>query len=206
MPHAGGAQVRPLQGGTQVESKENTTVKTDTLGLVIVLSGVKYFVTAGHVVGAKGTLVGQPTHGLVVGTVEDNFLADHVDIAKVKVAMGVGADAGRIWTSDTTSVTVTFEHQTRPKDKDTVYIQGKDCGALKGTVEHSDVDITFNGEEVKHACLVTYQGGTPVAGDSGSPIVSDLANGARCWGVHGGKVVHQSKTFDWFSPFENLVW
>ena len=203
MPHAGGTKIRPLQGGIQIEGKP----ATGTLGLVVELEGKKYVLTAGHVVGETDTLVGQPTHDVVVGKVEENFLTENIDIAQVKVSMGVDAAVGRVLTSDTSHITDVFEHQTRPKKGDTVYIQGKESGALKATVEMEDADITTTtGEKISHACVVRFTDGVPTTGDSGAPVLSKLADGALCWGPHGGKVKLQTETLDWFSPFECVKW
>jgi hypothetical protein len=207
MPAAGNRNVRPLQGGIQIEHQSGPTIRTGTLGLVIAYEGESAFVTAGHVVGMPEDFVGQPTHDTWVGRVLENFGDSGVDLAVVGILAGVGSEVGRVWTGDGQFVTVQFAKDARPAKGERVVLQGAVSGNVEGTVLEPDADIKdkSTGRDEMHVVLVEYAGAV-TNGDSGAPVMTALADGALCYGVHGGKVDYQERTVDWFAPFENIGW
>jgi hypothetical protein len=207
MPAAGNRNVRPLQGGIQIEHKSGPTVRTGTLGLVINYEGARAFVTAGHVVGIQNDYVGQPTHGIWVGKVLSNFEGEHVDLAVVDILPGASNEVGRVWTADGQFITAQFAKDARPTKGGAVVVQGAVSGNVTGTVLEPDVDIKDKrtGHDQNHVVLVEYAG-VVTNGDSGAPILSALIDGALCYGVHGGKVDYLGRTVDWFTPFDNIGW
>ncbi len=211
MPAAGNTQVRPLLGGTQIESRNGTgTVRTGTLGLPLVLNGDEMcFVTAGHCLFDAGTSVGQPVHGSAVGTVQANHLAAGADIGIVRVAGTVAIAAAQVWTGAGSSITVRAAFSGLPTRDQPIVLQGAVSGTLRGTVVAPEADINDadTGQRVTNVVLVRWGGGaTSAAGDSGGPCMDDLLDGATCWGVYGGRAVVQGVTYGWFTPFDNIEW
>ena len=200
MTTAGDRSVRPILGGIQVQYDGPDTPLEATLGLVVAPHGL--FVTAGHAVGGPGTLVGQPAP--VIGTVESNHLDEGVDIALVKIAVGVPSTPNMIWTGANSTQAVTFESATRPKKGGVLWLQGAVSGRVQCTVHIADADVTepTTKQKVSHVALLILTKQTQ-NGDSGAPVVGE---DNKCYGVYGGRVVVDGETYGWFSPFDSITW
>ncbi|RQV79858.1 hypothetical protein DF160_18840 [Burkholderia anthina] len=201
---ANNLKVRPLVGGIKIV----TPSKIGTLGLVVEYDGGTCFVTAGHVFGKKDVKVGQPDDANHVGDLLINFLEENQDIALVTVLSGVKATANEIWT-DSGKKPVEFGSNVRPVKGQRLWLQGALSGLVSCSVAEADADITVPGtnDKVKNVVLLNLDGDAQTQpGDSGAPVVGNVDSKDVCYGVYGGKVVVSSRTYGWFTPFENLVW
>ncbi|WP_157656175.1 hypothetical protein [Burkholderia ubonensis] len=201
---ANNLKVRPLVGGIKIV----TGSKIGTLGLVMDYERNRCFATAGHVFGPGDERVGQPDDANSVGVLLANFLQHNQDIAIVSVSRGVEATPNQIWT-DSGIKHVEFGSEVRPAKSDRLWLQGALTGLVNCSVFEPDVDITVpeTGDRVDHVVLLGLDGDVQTQpGDSGAPVVGKRSGKDVCYGVYGGKVVFNKKTYGWFTPFENLVW
>ncbi|MGU3776239.1 hypothetical protein [Burkholderia metallica] len=201
---ANNLKVRPLVGGIKIVTES----KIGTLGLVVTYEGDLCFVTAGHVFGKKDQKVGQPDDANQAGVLRDNFLEDKQDIAIVNVLSGVDATPNEIWT-DSGKKKVEFGSNVRPIKDQRLWLQGAFSGLVNCTVAEPDVDITVpdTNDRVEHVVLLNLDGDAQTQpGDSGAPVVGKGKDKDVCYGVYGGRVVVNKKTYGWFTPFENLNW
>ncbi|WP_107313876.1 hypothetical protein [Burkholderia metallica] len=201
---ANNLKVRPLVGGIKIVTES----KIGTLGLVVTYEGDLCFVTAGHVFGKKDQKVGQPDDANQAGVLRDNFLEDKQDIAIVSVLSGVDATPNEIWT-DSGKKKVEFGSNVRPIKDQRLWLQGAFSGLVNCSVAEPDVDITVpdTNDRVEHVVLLNLDGDAQTQpGDSGAPVVGKGKDKDVCYGVYGGRVVVNKKTYGWFTPFENLSW
>ncbi|WP_128842883.1 trypsin-like peptidase domain-containing protein [Burkholderia catarinensis] len=196
--------VRPLVGGIKIVTRS----KIGTLGLVVKYDGDMCFATAGHVLGKGDENVGQPDDANQVGALFESFLEHNQDIAIVKVSPEVKATPNEIWT-DSGNKQVGFGSNVRPVKHQRLWLQGALSGLVNCSVSEPEVDITVpdTPDKVNHVVLLNLDGDAQTQpGDSGAPVVGKINDKDVCYGVYGGKVVVNSKTYGWFTPFENLVW
>jgi hypothetical protein len=197
MPPAGNQKVRPLVGGIQIA----TSTTTATLGLVHL---DEYFITAGHAVGQPDSLVGQPDAPNTVGRVVHNYINQKTDIAIVKIVVGIQGTVNKIWSDQQDPIQVQFETEKRPAVGDKLWLQSS-RGKIQCSVQIAAADVTepVTKQKVTHVVLLNLGPDQTQPGDSGSPVVSEKN---ICYGVYGGKVVYDNKTYGWFTPFENMEW
>lgn len=203
MAAAGDQKVRPLVGGTRLESKPSFfRTLTATLGLVY---ANERFVTAGHAVPDVGEFIGQPENDEMVGRVETNYLEDGVDLALVEVLAGITYRLDAIWVGDGPTQPVTFETRQRPQQGENLWLQGALTGQVQCTVHATDVNINepVSEQQLNNVVLLTLDADTE-PGDSGAPVVGTANN--LCYGIYGGRVVYEGTTYGWFTPFENVEW
>jgi hypothetical protein len=194
---AGNQNVRPLVGGIQI----GTSTTMATLGLVH-LDG--YFITAGHAVGPPGSFVGQPDASTFVGRVEHNFINQNTDLAIVKINVGILGTVNTIWSDQQGPIEVRFETGKRPAVGGKLWLQSS-RGKIQCSVQIAAADVTeaVTGRKVSHVVLLDLGSAQTQPGDSGSPVVGEKN---ICYGVYGGRVVYDNKTYGWFTPFENMEW
>jgi hypothetical protein len=99
---------------------------------------------------------------------------------------------------------VKFAPTDHPAKGSTIYIQGALSGAVAGTVisTSADIHVPQSNEIIQQVVLVDY-GANTADRDSGAPVLSALADGALCYGVHGGSVVYEGKHHGWYTPFSH---
>jgi hypothetical protein len=203
MPAAGNLRLRPIIGGLQTAATGQHATLYGTLGLVYEAG---YFATAGHAVGEVDSFVGQPGTDDMVGRVESNFLSGGVDIALIRVLVGVGSTPGMVWVDpDLPAQAVTFERTERPEEGERLWLQGAQSGKVECNVYLTDVTINepVTNQQVTNVVLLNLRSQTQ-PGDSGAPVIGEESN--LCYGIYGGRVVYQSVTYGWFIPFDNIEW
>ncbi|HET7437210.1 MAG TPA: hypothetical protein VFN10_21055 [Thermoanaerobaculia bacterium] len=185
---AGDAYVRPLVGGTRIESEQ--TGEQGTLGLVVQsVIGDAGILTAGHFVGGVGDTVGQPDLDNIVGTVvANNFITPGgVDGAFIVLSTNDYA-LGSVWQEGGGTTRLT-DMLAVPVEGSACTMQGADSGNVNGLVLWTGVQI----DNVTNLSVATYPA---QEGDSGAPVYS----GTTFLGVHslgvdvGGGVMYSGFT------------
>ncbi|HYI12339.1 MAG TPA: trypsin-like serine protease [Thermoanaerobaculia bacterium] len=195
---AGDALVRPLVGGTQIQSTEAEML--GTLGLVVQsVIGDIGLLTAGHFVGAPGDAIGQPDDdnaNLVATVVANNFIAPGtVDGAFAIINSNTQFQVGGVWQPGGAPALVLDNLINVPDEDSPCTMQGADTGTSAGQVVYNNVEIG----NLTNVALATY---AAQEGDSGGPVF----NGTSFLGVHSLAVDNPSGgTLSGFTQVSGLL-
>ncbi len=189
--------IRPILGGIQIAGP----AANGTLGVVIEdATNTIGILTAGHVVGAANTLIGQPNTAAVVAQVRTNgYPGNGVDIAFAPVSAGVTNSPLMIY-----GTLVDYEiDQTKdwPDANEAVTMQGAVSGAKNGNVVIQNANITFQNQALNGVSVANY---ASAAGDSGAPVMNIDGETVTLLGIHGGRVQITGVWYSWFTPIATI--